>query len=295
MSNVGISKDLTLKHCNSAVPLRRVASLYIVGCLLLAVDPEEPSKAIWSLKQIKGRAVCIFELLVSTWYVYRYKYNKYIVFSHVCRKLLDPCIPVGIHAKYAPAALVECGIRAPWPWNIGSLSGAKNLALLATFASAARYPWTNPSAKVQLSAMIKIVTEVLFRSTWRFLIGDVLRKLMVQDHPGRKLGGCGRKMCWSLCLTGSFKTWCRFRIKSTSECPRWLYTFHHLWNPFHLANTSQGAEKKIRDTGRAGTAKNSRSARKVEAMSCSVTHASPVKGKNIPQEKCGSTVGYSWS
>lgn len=219
---LGISKDLTLKHCNSAVPLRRVASLYIVGCLLLAVDPKEPSNAIWSLKQIKGRAVCIqsFELLVSTWYVYRY---KYIIFSHVCRKLLDPCIPVGIHAKYAPAALVECGIRAPWPWNIGSLGGAKNPALLATFASAARYPWRNPSAKVQLSAMIKIVTEVLFRSTWRFLRGDFWKPdggLRWSGMVQLSVRWCGGKSCWSLCLTGSFKTSCRFRIKSTSECPR---------------------------------------------------------------------------
>lgn len=51
--------------------------------------------------------------------------------------------------------------------------------------------------------------------------------------------------------------------------------------------TGSGKES-FRDTGRAGTAKNSRSARKVEAMSCSVTHASPVKARtSTRQEKCG--------
>lgn len=109
---------------------------------------------------------------------------KYIVFFHMYVEnfwiILDPCIPVGIHAKYAPAALVECGIRAPWPWNIGSLGDAEKPC--SEQRASASYPSTNPSAKVQLSAMIKIVTEVLFRSTWRFLRGDFLRKQMVQDE-----------------------------------------------------------------------------------------------------------------
>ena len=179
---------------------------------------------------------------------------------------------------------MECGIRALWPWNIGSLGDAKNSAI--AIHERIHQPRCN---FLQWSRLWRKYSSEAPGDFWRWFSEKT-------DGPRPMEGGweavVGKRV--GLSVSQVFKTWCRFRIKSTSECPRWLYTFHHLWNSFHLANTSQAAEKKFRDTGRAGTAKNSRSARKVEAMSCSVTHASPVKARtSTRQEKCGSTVGYS--